>query len=128
MYWPCRTVAKCEFLTWVKGDGRKPLDPNTWLTRAPVIPQPQPVYVAPEPSDDPDITVRRIAGAFRKFRETGLLKGHGHTKLYGLAKSLHAILGRGKLELESYLQGAATEMNNPTERRKEIPALLRRLC
>ncbi len=152
-YIPCRAGLGKKYTFWLEnwGDGVPLLDPDLWITYAPLEPQEyeiKPAYENPkdarlqrviarlqQPANDPgDATAlqaqrqetreRKIQEAIMEWRSTP--EHTGNAAFYRLACRLHG-LGMSDGEIRATLEREVVYANNVGERRSQIPSIMKSL-
>jgi hypothetical protein len=113
-----------SFFAFYGDDGRRPLDPETWLANAPFgVPAAEGECAASGP-DQGTIDPAGVDAAIQRWRIAG--PGEGNDRFFSLAVALKK-LGMQSQELKAVLVAEASAGRSPSERAAQIPAIMRSL-
>jgi hypothetical protein len=124
-YLPCQAEdPRHSFFIDYNDSGRVALDPLPWIENGPVPLQPKAVAWS-EPNDQKkEIDQGSVNSAIRDWRQTP--KGHGNDSFFLLAAKLKNA-GMNPGQIEATLEKEATDARSPTERKQQIPSIMKSL-
>jgi hypothetical protein len=125
-YFPCQAQSPDDSFFIEYMEGRYPLNPSTWIENS-AIPL-QPTFKSFDPLGNKTSEVDRAAVelAVKLWRASQVEPGNGHHMFFILSRSLK-IAGMDYLEIEMTLRSEADYAYTPSERKTEIPSLIRDL-
>jgi hypothetical protein len=125
-YLPCQAKDPKESFFHEHIEGRYPLNPSRWIENSAI-----PLQPALEPIEQLDVETREVdrssvESAVKLWRESQVEPGNGHDMFFMLARSLK-LARMDYPEIEMTLRSEADYAYRPSERKVEIPGLIRDL-
>ena len=121
---PCQAKNPRDSFFWDFKDDRATLNPIQWIENSILVPESFEIKSSVFQQQDRPPDQRRIDAAIAKWRTTP--QGEGNFAFYRLAVQLKKA-GMGDWEIEATLTEEEQYANSPSERRRQIPSIMKNL-
>ena len=125
-YFPCQAQCLDDSFFMEYMEGRNPLNPSTWIENSAMPLQPTFEPFDPLGNETSEVDRAAVELAVKLWRASQVQPGSGHHMFFMLARSLK-LAGMDYPEIEMTLRSEADYAYTPSERKTEIPGLIRDL-
>jgi hypothetical protein len=125
-YLPCQAENPQDSFFHKDIKGRHPLNPSTWIENSAIPLQPTLESSDPLGNETSEVDATAVETAVRLWRASQVEPHKGHDMFFMLARSLK-LAGMDYPEIEMKLRSEADKAYTPSERKAEIPGLIRDL-
>jgi hypothetical protein len=125
-YLPCQAQRPDDGFFIEEIEGRYPLNPSMWIDNSPIPLQPTFESFDALGNETSEVDCAAVELAVKLWRASQVESGNGHHMFFMLARSLK-LAGMDYPEIEMTLGSEADYAHTPSERRAEIPGLIRDL-
>ena len=125
-YFPGQAQSPDDSFFIEKIEGRYLLNPSTWIENSAIPLQPTFESFDPLDNETSEVDCAAVELAVKLWRELQVQPGNGHHMFFMLARSLK-LAGMDYPEIEMSLRSEADYAYTPSERKAEIPSLIRDL-
>jgi hypothetical protein len=125
-YLPCQGEVPKDSFFHEHIEGRDPLKPSTWIENSAIPLQPTFESFDPLVDETSEVDATAVESAVRLWRASQVEPENGHHMFFMLARSLK-LAGMDYPEIEMTLRSEADYAYTPSERKTEIPGLIRDL-
>jgi hypothetical protein len=125
-YLPCQGEVPKDSFFHEHINGRYPLNPSTWIENSAIPLQPTFESLDPLDNETSEVDWAAVELAVKLWRASQVEPGNGHYMFFMLARSLK-LAGMDYPEIEMKLRSEADFAHTPSERKAEIPGLIRDL-